>query len=89
MHLESCDSLGQSLNGSRATSLHKSSIKSSDNYIHVFHLCGLTIFSFLEFQYAFFGKEKDYHLFDLTTLVDGSDNLNGGHSLKNQLKSPL
>jgi hypothetical protein len=54
-----------------------------------FRLCGLTIFSFLEFQYASFGKEKDYHLFDLTTLVDGSDNLNGGHSLKNQLKSPL
>ena len=84
MSLESCDSLGQSLNGSRATSLQIKVLLNRPIIIPIWlHLCGLMISSFLESPYAFLGKEKDYHLLDLTTLADESDNLNGGHSFKN------
>ena len=83
MRLESCDSLRQSSNGSRANSLQKKVQSTRPIIISTWlQLCGLSISSFLESPYAFFGKEKDYHLFDLTTLADELDNLNGGHSFK-------
>lgn len=59
----------------------RSSIRLSNNYIHMVAPVWTFNILCLESQYTFLGKEIDYHLFDLTTLADESHNLDGGHRI--------